>query len=405
LNTKEIEMEYSTVEPWQAIDINGVVYDLGSLYDYFNLQADPRKDRGKRYRLVVLLVFIFLAKMGQADSPSAIADWVKARQTQMIALLKLEYPRMPHHSTYRRVFETILDEERFEQLARAYLQQVGGTDESVVLALDGKRERGTIPPGQSEGEALLAVYAPERQQVVAQGRIAPEHGEIPGGQQVLAELDLHGKVVVADALHTQQALSKQIVLAGGAYVWTVKANQPLLRDSLEQLFTNPPATRADWDFQTARTVNKRHGRIEERSLTACSLLPGELPWPYARQGFRLERTFSFLRKGEVVRVEHFVHYGLTSQTRSQADAHRLLCLKRQYWQIETGLHYRRDVTFHEDATRMSHPHATRNLATTHNIILSLFALLGLRNAAQARRYFDANPAAAFSLLITAQPRL
>jgi predicted transposase YbfD/YdcC len=398
-------MEYSTVEPWQAIDINGVMYELGSLYDYFNQQADPRKDRGKRYRLVVLLVLIFLAKMGQADTPSAIADWVKARQAQMMALLKLEYPRMPHHSTYRRVFETILDEESFEQLARAYQQQLRGTNECAVLAMDGKRERGTIPPGQSEGEALLAIYAPEQQQVVAQGRIAPEHGEIPAGQQLLAELDLHGKVVVADALHTQQALSEQIVQAGGEYVWTVKGNQPLLHDTLELLFTNPPPTRAGWDFQTARTVNKQHGRIEQRSLTACSLLPGELKWPYARQGFRLERTFSFLRKGQVVRVEHLIQYGLTSQTRLKANAQRLLFIKRQYWQIETGLHYRRDVTFHEDATRMSHPHATRNLATVHNIILSLFARLGLRNAAQARRYFDANPSLAFSLLCAAHPRL
>lgn len=86
-------MEYSTVEPWQAMDINGVVYDLGSLYDHFNQIEDPRKDRGKRYRLVVLLVFIFLAKMGLADTPSAIADWVKARGEQMKALLGWHTPR------------------------------------------------------------------------------------------------------------------------------------------------------------------------------------------------------------------------------------------------------------------------------------------------------------------------
>src|SRR5512138_2107213 len=113
-------MEYSTVEPWQEIDINGVVYELGSLYDHFNQVVDPRKDRGKRYRLVVLLVFIFLAKMGLADTPSAIADWVKARRAQMLSLLGLAYPKMPHHSTYRRVFETIIKEEQFEQLAREY---------------------------------------------------------------------------------------------------------------------------------------------------------------------------------------------------------------------------------------------------------------------------------------------
>lgn len=398
-------MEYSTVEPWQAMDINGVVYDLGSLYDHFNQVIDSRKERGKRYRLVVLLVFIFLAKMGLADTPSAIADWVKARGTQMQALLGLAYPQMPHHSTYRRVFETIIDESAFEQLARSYQQQLGGTKASRVLAIDGKRERGTIPPGETEGEAFVAIYAPDQQQVVAQGRIEREHGEIPAGQTVLAEVNVQDKVVVADALHTQQTLSEQVVQAGGDYLWTVKDNQPLLHETLEQLFTNPPPTPAGWDFQTAHTLNKQHGRIEERTLTACSLLPGELKWPFARQAFRLERSFLFLRKGQVVRTEHFIHYGLTSLSRAKADANRLLSLKRKYWQIETGLHYRRDVTFHEDATRMSHPHATRNLATVHNILLSLFARLGWRNAAKARRLLDADPAKAFALLLAAHPRL
>jgi len=398
-------MEYSTVEPWQAMDINGVVYDLGSLYDHFNQVVDPRKERGKRYRLVVLLVFIFLAKMGLADTPSAIADWVKARGEQMKALLGLGYPKLPHHSTYRRVFETIIDEDAFEQLARTYQQQSGGTKDSPVLAMDGKRERGTIPPGEKEGEAFLAIYAPDQQQVVVQGRIEQAHGEIPAGQSVLAEVDVRGKVVVADALHTQQALSEQIVQAGGDYVWTVKANQPLLHDTLEQLFTNPPFSPAGWDFQTAHTFDKQHGLMEKRNLTACSLIPGELKWPFARQAFRLERSFTFLRKGQVVRTEHFVHYGLTSLSRSKADAARLLILKLKYWQIETGLHYRRDFTFHEDATRMTHPHAPRNLGTVHNILLSLFARLGLRNIAQTRRLLDADPAQAFALLLAAHPRL
>lgn len=397
-------MEYSTVEPWQAMDINGVVYDMGSLYDHFNQIEDPRKDRGKRYRLVVLLVFIFLAKMGLADTPSAIADWVKARREQMKALLGLAYPKMPHHSTYRRVFETIIDEEQFEQLARDYQQRRPGRKAGAVLAVDGKRERGTNPPGESQGEALLAVYDPQQQEVVAQGRIAGDEGEIPAAQQVLAEVDLHGKIVVADALHTQRELSRQIVGGGGDYVWTVKENQPLTYQAIELLFNTAHPVHG-WDLQTAQTVNKGHGRIEARTLIASSVLPGEFNWPYARQVFRLERTFTFYRKGQVIKVEHMQHYGLSSLPRASAGAKRLLAIKRCYWQIETGLHYRRDVTFHEDATRMSHPHATRNLATVHNILLSLFSRLGLHNAAQARRFLDADPRKAFSILLSASPRL
>ena len=400
-------MEYSTitVEPWQAMDINGVVYELGSLYDYFNQMVDPRKERGKRYRLVVLLIFIFLAKMGLADTPSAIADWVKARGEQLISLLGLKYPKMPHHSTYRRVFETIVDEETFEQLARAYQQGQAGQEDSPLLAFDGKRERGTFPPGENRGEALLAVYAPEQQVVIAQGRIEMGEGEIPAAQNVLAEVDLRGKVVVGDALHAQRTLSEQVVQAGGHYVWTIKENQPSTYQAIELLFTTPDPVKDGLDFQTVHTLNKAHGRIEQRTLTSSSLLQDYLQWPYACQVFRLECQFSVRRKGEVVRTEHATHYGLTSLPRKQANAAQLLVFKRKYWQIETGLHDRRDVTFHEDATRMSHPHATRNLSTVHNIILSVFARLGLQNAAQARRFFDADPKKAFSILLSAHPRL
>lgn len=399
-------MEYSTVEAVQEMDVNGVVYELGSLFDFFSQISDPRKDQGKRYRLTTLLVLIFLAKMGAADTPSAIADWAKARQENLVSLLRLSYPKMPHHSTYRRVFETILEEEEFERYARAYQQRLPRAAESQVLAFDGKQVRGTIPTGETQGVKLVAVYAPETQLVVAQGLVAdPVGGEIPAAEAVLSQLDLRDKVILGDALHTQRALSRQSVEAGGDYLWTVKDNQPATRAAIELLFTTPERVADGLDFQTACKINKGHGRIEERLLTSSCLLNGYLDWPYVCQVFRLERTFFFRRKGQLIRVEHQVHYGLTSLSRAKADAQRLLYLKRKYWQIETGLHYRRDVTFHEDATRMSHAHAGRNLATVHNLILSLFAGLGLRNAAQARRYFDADPKRAFSLLIAAHPRL
>ena len=72
-------VEYSTIEPWQAVDENGVVYDLGSLMAYFHELVDRRRARGKRYSLVTLLVLVFLAKLSGMDGPSAIADWCQAR--------------------------------------------------------------------------------------------------------------------------------------------------------------------------------------------------------------------------------------------------------------------------------------------------------------------------------------
>lgn len=399
-------VEYSTIEPWQAVDENGVVYDLGSLMAYFQEFVDPRKARGKRYSLGTLLVLVFLAKLSGMDGPSAIADWCQARTKKLVALLHLDYPKMPSHHTLRRLFADLLDEVTFEQKMRDYREsQRAGQAEPRLLAVDGKRERGTLPPGETQGEATVAVYDPEGQEVVAQAAIAEGEGEITTVQSLLGEVNLHGKIVLADALHTQRKFCQQVVEGGGDYVLIIKDNQPLTYQAIASLFDPSAPNQTLLAFQTAEKTNKGHGRIEYRRLTTLPLYPREIDWPYLQQVFRLELTFTYRRKGQVVKVEHEVHYGLTSLPRLRANAEQLLYLKRKYWQIENGLHYRRDVTFHEDATRMSHPHATRNLTTFHNAILSLFARLGCDNAAQTRRRLDGDLQLAFSLLTSAHPRL
>ncbi len=399
-------VEYSTLEPWQVVDENGVVYELGSLLDNFYQLVDPRKARGKRYALVTLLVLIFLAKLSGADGPSAIADWCQVHQAELVALLHLTYAKMPSHHTIRRLFADILDEEAFEQCMREYAaSQRSEPSEPGMLAIDGKKERGTMPPGESQSEATLAVYDPEQEQVIAQVAIQAEQGEIPAGRTALGQVDLKNKVVLADALHTHRKLCQQILKAGGTYLLTVKKNELTLYQAIESLFAPTAANRNLFDFQTTHKTNLGHGRFEQRTLTALPLLPREIDWPGLQQVFRLERKFTWLRKGKIVRVEEAVHYGLTGLSRAQANAEQLLWMKRKYWQIENGLHYRRDVTFHEDTTRMSHPHATRNLTTVHNTILSLLARLGSHNVAQTRRRLDGDLRLAFSLLISAYPRL
>jgi hypothetical protein len=143
----EIEMKYSTADPWQRVEEQGVVYDAGSLMDYFQEVIDPRKARGKRYSLVTLLVLIFLAKLSGADTPSAIADWCKLRSKSLVSRLNLSYAKMPHHNTYRRVFEKVLDEQGFEQKMREYgEQQRREQGEAKVLALDGKMVKSSSGP-------------------------------------------------------------------------------------------------------------------------------------------------------------------------------------------------------------------------------------------------------------------
>jgi len=121
-----------------------------------------------------------------------------------------------------------------------------------------------------------------------------------------------------------------------------------------------------------------------------------LDWPYLEQVFQLERKSTFLKTGQ---VQQQVAYGFTSLSRDEIAPPQLLQLIRSYWGIENGLHYRRDVTLHEDKTRMTKRNAGRVMACLNNLVLGLLiGRLKFRYLPSARRFFAAFPSQALALL-------
>lgn len=149
------------------------------------------------------------------------------------------------------------------------------------------------------------------------------------------------------------------------------------------------------DFRTAKTTHKSRGRLEERTITVSSLLNDSLNWPYLGQVFKLERRFTYLASGQVYAE---TQYGITSLTEQEATPERLLEIIRSEWSIENGLHYRRDVTFQEDHTRMTNKSMGRAIAIINNLAISLLNSLGFDNHARARRFFAAHPDQAFAVI-------
>lgn len=379
----------------------GVVFSISSLYAYLLRIHDRRKRRGIRYNLATILIVLILAKLCGQDRPYAIADWAQNRSEFLGKVLRLKRTRLPHHTTYRRILDTVLDGDEFERLMSEFIRQYPEVGQAVVIAIDGKTLRGTITRDDPFGLHLLAAYLPGEGIVLLQMVVEKDkENEITVAPRLLQSVDLRQKVVVADALHAQRGLSLQIVEAGGDYVWIIKDNQPTTRQAIELLFSpqQPIAGQGcpPLDFQQARTVNKGHGRLEERTLTVSSLLNEYLDWPAVAQVFKLERRFTNLATGE---VEQEVRYGLTSLSRSMATPERLMKIVRSEWGIENGLHYRRDVTFQEDATRMTHKAAGRIMATINNLVCNLLTIHDFSNFAQARRSFDAHPQQALAIIL------
>jgi predicted transposase YbfD/YdcC len=377
-----------------------VVFDVGSLYGYLQGLKDRRKLRGIRYPLVAVLVMMILAKLCGEDTPSGIADWVKHRGEQFTDFLKLKRKSMPHHSTYRRIEADVVDPQELEQVVSSMLAGRKFFGKQVLLSIDGKVLRGTLNEAQ-EGTYLLAAYLPSEGLVLMEVELEGKGCEIPGAVKLLKMMDLREKVVMGDALHTQRAVSIQIVEAGGEYIWFAKGNQPQLKEDIRLWFEPEPDLipgqgRVPKDFEIVKETSKGHGRLEERTLTVSSQLNDFLNWPYLQQVFQLERRFISLRTGG---VHTQVVYGITSLSREEITPGKLLALIRSYWGIENGLHYRRDVTLREDRTRMTKGNAGRIMACLNNLVIGLvFSKTQFAYLPHARRFFDAHPALAFALL-------
>ena len=378
--------QYNTHRPNKRQREAGFVFEVNSLYDHLSQLHDRRKARGKVYPLAKALLLVILAKLGGQDSLRGMTEWLAERRTELADLLQLAKPRTPSRATITRLLGFIVSVKKLEQAFGEFAQSLPQAGLRIVMAIDGKTLRGTISLDNPRGVQLLAAYLPRQGFVLFQLEIGRRHNEIPVAATLLKCLDLRGKIVTADALLTQRRLCLQIVQAQGEYVLKVKANQPQLYDDIQRLFTDPPPKP---DFQEAKREGKANGRLEVRTLTVSSLLQGYSDWPHLAQVFKLVRRAVVLKTGEVSEV---ITYGVTSLTQEEVTPKELLAIVRDHWGIENGLHYRRDVSLLEDRSRLRAGHAPQAVAAINNLVLTLIAKAGFRNACRARRHFDVHRA-------------
>lgn len=360
--------------------------DPRGLRDRLARLGDRRGERGKRYELASLLLLIVFAKLAGEDTPSGIADWLAQRTYDLCAALHLDWARMPHHNTIRRVLAWVVIPEELDGAVAEHLASQPGVGTSRLIAFDGKAVRGTASDENPQAEHLLAAYLPREGIVVGQVAVGSKENEIVAAPSLLEHLDLRGKVVMGDAIQTQRELSKQIKAAGGDFLWLVKDNQPTVRAEIADLFAPPTPTVLGNvlpdDFVRYEKTTTGHGRREKRRITVSSELNGYTSWPHLGQVLQVERERIDLRTGA---IETEVVYGLTSLSRKSASAKALHDFIRDYWGIENGLHHRRDVTFREDRTRQTLGHQGHIIASLNNLIIGLLRHVGFTNLAHARR--------------------
>jgi predicted transposase YbfD/YdcC len=397
-------MQYSTIPFELKLPEKALVFDADSLYARLMELEDKRKCRGRLYELAPLLFIAILAKLMGQNELEAVAHWAKLRTAQLCQLLGLRRQQMPHKTTWGRVLAGV-EVSQLEKLSREFFEDAQPSEiperGSVIINLDGKTLRGTIPAGKTQGVHLLAAYLPRLGVVLAQVEVGQKENEIVAAPKIIEQLDLRGLVVTGDAMHTQKALSVKIVTGGGDWLWFAKHNKETLRTDLEILFGPAPVTAFDRevppDFRSYREVSKAHGRLEIREITLSSQLKDFTPWPHLEQAFKLEkRVYSLSGKEKYCEVR----YGITSLPAEVASPKRVLQIARGAWGIENKLHWRRDVLLREDWSQLRRGGAPQVNAVLNNLTLGVLALAGYSNVAQARRELTYHSDKAVGLLTT-----
>ena len=205
-----------------------------------------------------------------------------------------------------------------------------------------------------------------------------EDAEAKAGRAALERIDLSGRVVVFDALHTQRATVEQIIAAGGYYLAPVKQNQPTLCAALEGL---------DWSRCRSGSMTwLSGGRVQTHTIWVTGDLAGgpqRLPFPGARVAAKLVRQAEHKKTGQRRKVQ--AAYYVTNLRPQNAGPRQLLELARDYWgAVENGMHRVRDgAKLREDACRARKGHQPGVLAAFNNLAISILRLLGHKNISRA----------------------
>ena len=222
---------------------------IRSLAAYFKALPEYR-GRVESYPLFSLATLIFLAMLCEAPrGPTDLEKFARGFNPGQRRALGIRrnragrYPA-PSQSTFSRFLAGVDPVQRNEQLLQIQARVRGTAPPNELVVLDGKE------PHHGSGVAVLTAITVPSQHYLGCALVSEKTNEIPVAQKnLLPTLDLAGRFVSLDALHTQDETARTVVLeAGGHYTLTVKNNQPTLRANIAKKVSAPTA-----DFPPSHT--------------------------------------------------------------------------------------------------------------------------------------------------------
>lgn len=355
---------------------------LGCIQSHFAALNDPRKAMNQEHLLGDIVVIAICAVICGADDWVAVADFGKAKAEWFQRFLVLPNG-IPAHDTFWRVFR-LLDAEAFQSCFLRWIQAVAQVTDGQIVAIDGKKVR------RSDDKALgrnaihmVSAWASANGLALGQRKVDEKSNEITAIPELLKVLELSGCIVTIDAMGCQTEIAQTIVDQNAEYLLALKENQGNLYADVALLFEDLAQSNfTAYAHDTAKTVDKAHGRLEVRQAWTISdpallqALRNTEKWPNLRTLVKIQDERS-IGSHHSVETRYFISSWQTS-------AQKLLAGVRAHWQIENACHWVLDIAFREDESRLRKDNGPQNFAVLRHIALNCLkqersAKLGIKN--------------------------
>ena len=371
--------------------------ELRSLHENLSQMRDFRRGQGRKHTLACSFSILILAQLSGFYGALAAAQFAAAlSQAELEAIGGWRNPKSGRYeavskSTLHRVIQHTDPEQLQEVLARYSRNRI---KQLPALAVDGKRIRGANRNGDSHYEtATLVEHGSGIPQ--ASHSFYYEGGELDATRQLLSEVEVGGRVITLDSLHSTFESVELMLAADADYLLTLKDNTSLQLEKVKKMKWYSPRVR-----RYSEPLTKAHGRLEQRHIEVLEVDdPQRFDFKQVRQAFCIRRDREVLNETDSASTE--MVYGITSVAVERADAEQLLAWNRGHWAVENRNHYIRDRTFQEDACPNRTGNGPSNRAMCNNIALALiFHQQRFHSVPQALRHFNLNRNEAFSALLS-----
>lgn len=339
-----------------------------SLFEQFKVLEDPRDIRGKKYKLIdILIMTIYAILCGQTDYVN-IAYFMKLKEEYFNELLGLENGT-PSHDCLSDLYAQI-DSKKFMTIFIEWINEIVKNKTGKMISIDGKAIRSATNKIQGGNiPYIVSAFLGDISISIVQVKVDDKSNEITAIPDLLDLIDITGATITIDSIGVQEKIVNKIVVNKGHYVLKIKENQKQLLKDIKKYFNKQYNLYGNKNIKYYKTIGKNHGRSEIREYFLSydvSLISDKEKW-------KTVKAIAYTRIQTMINDEIIItdNYYIIDY---QIDIKRLEEVIRDHWNIECGLHWRLDVILDEDHSRNRIGNSINNLSILRKIVFNLASL-------------------------------